>query len=282
MKNIHREFMSKTNARRLMSAVIRVLACSLGLLALPAVSLAATIYGVMAPLSLDFSSVPVGTTSPAQVVTFVSVYSFGGEIVNDLSNYNGASSGDFAIGGPCNGGSAMLADPGDRCIYTITFTPTATGSRSGTLWIHTQYSGDFSIPLTGTGTMPADSIAIDPVVQTTLYSALEGSGVYKSIDSGANWTPATTQPTNTRVKALVISKTDRSTLYVASNGGGVYLSSNGGVTWSACATQPANLNLRSLAIDASGKLYAGSEAGVFASSDGCATWSAMNNGLPTP
>lgn len=124
------------------------------------------------------------------------------------------------------------------------------------------------------------SIVIDPAAPATLYSGLDGAGVYKSTDSGANWTAATAQPANTRIKALAIQPGDGSKLYAATYGGGAFKSADSGANWSACATQPANLNLLSLTMDTAGKLYAGSEAGVFVSSDACDNWAAMNTGLP--
>jgi hypothetical protein len=137
-----------------------------------------------------------------------------------------------------------------------------------------------TITLTGTGVISADSIVIDPVTSTTLYAGLNGAGVYKSLNSGANWAAATTQPANKSVKALVINKGDTKILYAGTYGGGVYKSVDSGLTWAACATNQANLYIRSLSIDGNGKLYAGTEAGVFVSADACATWTAMNTGLP--
>ena len=124
------------------------------------------------------------------------------------------------------------------------------------------------------------SIVIDPVTSTTLYAGLDGSGIYKSTNSGSSWTAATTQPTNPNVKALVIKPGSPATLFVATYGGGVFTSTNSAATWAACATQPTNQNLLSLVIDANGKIYAGSEAGVFVSSDDCTHWTALNTGLP--
>jgi hypothetical protein len=127
----------------------------------------------------------------------------------------------------------------------------------------------------------AGVIVIDPESPTTLYTAIDGSGIYKSTDGASTWVPANTQPTNTHIKALVVKPGDSARLFAASYGSGVYHSINSGVDWSVCAnTNLTNLNLLSLTIDAGGKLFAGSEAGVFVSSDNCATWSAMSSGLP--
>jgi hypothetical protein len=124
-------------------------------------------------------------------------------------------------------------------------------------------------------------LTIDPVTTSTLYAGVDGSSVYKSIDSGATWTAAITQPGNSAIRALVIKAGDSTKLYAATYGSGLFASADSGAIWSACAvTGLTNQNIISLTIDGSGKLYAGSEAGVYVSADGCATWTAMNSGLP--
>jgi len=131
------------------------------------------------------------------------------------------------------------------------------------------------------------SIVIDPISPTRLYAGLDGAGVYKSEDSGGNWTAANTGLANLNVKALQFQSISTvlagtvsysSNIYAGTDGGGVFKSIDSGNTWSAC-TNPGNLNLRSLSLVGS-SLYAGTTAGVFVSSDACATWSARNNGLP--
>lgn len=123
-------------------------------------------------------------------------------------------------------------------------------------------------------------LAVDAAQPAVLYAGLDGNGIYKSSDGGTSWQAATGQPGNTAIRAVRVKPGASGTLFAASYGGGAWKSGDGGVTWSACATQPANLNLRTLAIDAAGKLYAGSEAGVFASTNDCSSWTAMNAGLP--
>jgi len=124
------------------------------------------------------------------------------------------------------------------------------------------------------------SIVIDPGTPAKLYAALEGAGVYRSADSGANWSAAATQPTNLSLKALVIKPGSPAILYAASDGSGVFKSVNSAVDWMACTGQPTNRHVLSLAMDATGRLYAGTEAGVFVSTDDCGTWAALNTGLP--
>jgi hypothetical protein len=127
----------------------------------------------------------------------------------------------------------------------------------------------------------ANSIVYDPLNLLHLYAGIDNAGVYYSTDGGAIWLAAAIQPTNNRIKALLLKPGAASKQFAATYGGGVFASSDSGVSWTACVGNPANLNVVSLGIDANGKLYAGTEAGVFTSADGCATaWTALNTGLP--
>lgn len=92
--------------------------------------------------SLTFPSTPVGVTSTVQTVK--------------LSNQGNASltiasiqvSGDYAESNNCSGSVAA----GSSCTLSITFTPTATGSRSGTLTINDNAAGSpQTIALSGSG-----------------------------------------------------------------------------------------------------------------------------------
>jgi hypothetical protein len=141
-------------------------------------------------------------------------------------------------------------------------------------------------------TIATSSIVIDPVTPTTLYAGLDGAGIYKSSNSGTAWTPASTQPANLRVKALVIkpgTSGNSATLFAASYGGGVFKSTDGGAYWdtpaNACATlsgTAGSQNVLTLVMAATtpAKLYAGSEAGVFVSENDCVSWVAINTGMP--
>lgn len=128
---------------------------------------------------------------------------------------------------------------------------------------------------------PPRVIVIDASNPAKLYAGFDGFGVFRSSDSGANWSPASTQPTNPNVRALVIKPGDSATLFAATYGNGVFVSSDSGNTWAACPNAGlANLKVVSLTIDTGGKLYAGTEGGVFVSNDGCASWTERNAGLP--
>jgi hypothetical protein len=227
----------------------------------------------LTPAALNFGAINVSAGSAAQSAT---LGNSGGSTLDNISIP--AKAGDFAVSHNC---PASLA-AGASCTITVTFTPSATGSRNTPLNITSSAAGSpHSVSLTGTGVIVASSVVVDPSAPATLYAGLNGGGVYRSADGGASWSPAATQPVNLRVRALILKPGDGAKQYAATYGGGIFASTDSGDHWSACAnTGLANLNVVSLVIDAAGKLYAGTEAGVFSSSDNCATWTALNSGLP--
>ena len=79
----------------------------------------------LSPGSLTFNSQMVNTTSPSQVVTLSN------NQTTDLNISGISDSGDFAQTNNC--GSSVAA--GATCAITVTFTPTATGARSGTITV---------------------------------------------------------------------------------------------------------------------------------------------------
>jgi uncharacterized repeat protein (TIGR03803 family) len=86
---------------------------------------ALTAYAGISPSSLKFSSQAVGTTSSPQSVTLTNTGS-------EPLTVSGASvSGDFTVSDNCN---APLS-PGQSCQFTVQFAPTATGTRTGKLFI---------------------------------------------------------------------------------------------------------------------------------------------------
>ena len=99
--------------------------------------------------SLTFSALAVGATSSAQTLTITNPGN-GALIVTDVQ-----ASGDFAQTNTCT----TVAANGGRCTLQVTFTPTTSGVRSGTLTL-TDSAGDSpqSILLAGSGidfTMPS-------------------------------------------------------------------------------------------------------------------------------
>src|SRR5205823_5860093 len=102
-----------------------------------------------------FTPQQVSTTSASQVVN---VYDLG---TDSLTVSNATVTGDFAIQNGC----AAVAPSGGSCTIKVTFTPTATGTRNGTLTISDSSPGSpHTVALSGEGAVP--SAMISPSVLT--------------------------------------------------------------------------------------------------------------------
>ena len=96
----------------------------------------------IAPGSLTFSSQGLGLTSPAQIVTLTNGAS------SAMSIASVATTGDFAETNNC--GASLAA--ASNCAISVTFKPTAAGSRTGSLVVTDSGIGSpRSVALTGTG-----------------------------------------------------------------------------------------------------------------------------------
>jgi hypothetical protein len=102
------------------------------------------------PAALDFGLQLVGTTGTPQTVTLTNRGNTP-LIISDVS-----TSGDYAQINTCVGTFA----PGESCTITVTFTPTATGPRSGTLAVgDNAWASPQTVALSGVGTMPAVTLS---------------------------------------------------------------------------------------------------------------------------
>jgi hypothetical protein len=107
---------------------------------------------MLAPTSLTFGNQALNTTSTAQTVTLTNTGT------GPLTIISIAASGDFAATSTgttaCPITPAMLA-ANANCTISVTFTPTAAGTRMGTLTIMDNAAGSpHTVPLTGTTTPP--------------------------------------------------------------------------------------------------------------------------------
>ena len=178
--------------------------------AAPAVSLSST--------SLTFAGQFIGSTSAAQSVT---VSNTG----NATLNFSGITiSGDFAQANTC--GTSIAAS--GVCTISVTFTPTAAGSRTGTLTITDDASGSpHTVSLTGTGS----SVSVSPATLT-----FTGTIVGETSDAQ----PVTL--TNTNNVALAISSiaiTAGSTYFAQTNNCGSSVAAAGSCTINVTFTPPA-------------------------------------------
>ncbi|MEZ0068078.1 parallel beta-helix repeat protein [Streptacidiphilus sp. MAP12-20] len=103
------------------------------------------------PSALGFGSVATGATSAAQTVT-VSNPTGSAASVSSI-----ATTGDFAQTNNC--GSSIAAN--SSCTVSVTFSPTATGARSGSLTV-TAGGVTNTVALSGTGTAPGPVLGANP------------------------------------------------------------------------------------------------------------------------
>ncbi len=121
--------------------------------------------------SLNFNSEPVGSKSTAQTVTLTN----SGSTALAISSISSISaSGDFASTNTC--GTSVAA--GAACTISVTFTPTASGTRTGTLTIADNASGSAqTVALSGTGAtavVTAPAVTLSPT-SLTFASQTDGT-----------------------------------------------------------------------------------------------------------
>ena len=132
-----------------------------------------------APSTLSFASTAVGATSAALTVTVKASLKGASSAISGLAV---SASGDFArSGGTC----ATAVGAGLSCTLLVTFTPTATGARTGTLSIsHSNTLTPIVITLSGTGSSgaPAAPIAsITPSALTLAATAIGGTSAAQNV-----------------------------------------------------------------------------------------------------
>jgi hypothetical protein len=137
----------------------------------------------LTPSSLTFSSQTVGTTSAAQSVTLKNNGSA------TLSITSIAASGDYAQTNTC--GTSVAA--GSSCTISVTFHPTTTGTRTGTVTIADNAAGSpETINLTGTGaTSSGAQVQLSPSSVTFSGAVLLGQSTSATTVTLANTGTAT-------------------------------------------------------------------------------------------
>jgi photosystem II stability/assembly factor-like uncharacterized protein len=128
-------------------------------------------------------------------------------------------------------------------------------------------------------------LVIDPKTPTTLYAATGESGLFRSSDSGATWTPLGSGLPSQYVIDVVVDPVTPSTLYVTDNQNGVFRSADSGKTWTAVNTSLPHASnqvepvIRFLSVHPKTPsiLYAGTDQGLFRSMNSGRSWTALNN-----
>ena len=150
----------------------------------------------------------------------------------------------------------------------------------------------FSTLISGSGDSTAYGVGVDGdgciYVAGTKFGAdfpgtgdaLNAGGVFKSIDAGNSWDPASAGLLHPHVQALVADAANPANLY-AGTLRGVFLSGNAAASWIPSTVNVGLAAAKAFAIDPAtpSTIYAGTSGGVFKSTNGGVTWVAASTGL---
>lgn len=111
--------------------------------------------------------------------------------------------------------------------------------------------------------------------ESAIIAGTNGGGIFRSVNSGANWGTANTGLTSAAViTSLAILDTNH---FAGTNGSGVYVSADA-VTWlPASSGLPPNSNISSLAVNGTALYASVNGGGVFKSIDNGSSWTAIND-----
>jgi hypothetical protein len=139
------------------------------------------------------------------------------------------------------------------------------GTESLGVYRSSDLGATWSADSAGMGKMQVHDLVADAVNHAIVYAATD-SGVYKSVNSGANWVRSNTGlPAGTAVRALAQDLAHTGLLFAGTFGGGVFKSTDAGAHWTPFVNQSGltTLNVYSLAVDgALTTIYAGTDNGV--------------------
>jgi photosystem II stability/assembly factor-like uncharacterized protein len=128
----------------------------------------------------------------------------------------------------------------------------------------------------GPGGGNVQSVAIDPVISTTVYVGTSG-GVFKSTDDGTTWTAASSGLVPGSAYTIAIDPLKPSTLYAWN--GKFFKSTDGAQSWIMLATLGRGAYAVAIDPQNEGTLYAANGDGVYKSTDGGGIWTDANSGL---
>ena len=118
------------------------------------------------------------------------------------------------------------------------------------------------------------SIAIDPFCSNNVFAVTNGSGIFRSTNSGLTWDETNSGLTGECVTCITMNPGQSGLLYVGTQVKGVFISRDGGEHWHSCNGELSFLTVNAISIvpDNPHIIYAGTSSGIFKSEDGGATW----------
>jgi hypothetical protein len=128
------------------------------------------------------------------------------------------------------------------------------------------------------------ALAFDPITPSTIYAGTYIYGIFKSTNSGGDWTAINTGLTDDYFSSIAVDPKTPLTIYTGSyNDGVIFKSTNGGSSWTTSFVGGYANTICALAIDpiTPSTIYAGTcGIGVFKSTNSGGDWTAINTGLP--
>lgn len=251
----------------------------------PTVSLTGTgvVAATVSPTSLTFASQAMGTTSPAQTVTFTNNQSTALTITSISSNLS-----DFVVNSSCPSSLAARAS----CNVSVSFSPKGQGSRSGTLTFTDNASNSpQTASLSGTGAVPNLSLITvtpaNPSIAAGTTQQFTATGTYtdgstQNLNSSVTWS-ASPQGFATISAAGLATGTAQGTSTVMATSGAITGSTNLTVTpptLVSIAVTPANASFAlgtTLQLKATGTYSDGSTQDLTTS----ASWTTGNSSVAT-
>jgi hypothetical protein len=126
----------------------------------------------IAPGNLSFAPQTVGTTSPGQTVQMFQPGS------TDITINSVTVTGDFAT--TFNSSCVLYPGNSSPCNFTVTFTPTATGTRTGSAIVNSTGSTQY-MAFVGTGLGTTVAISITPSALTYPTQVLNSTSAYQNV-----------------------------------------------------------------------------------------------------
>jgi photosystem II stability/assembly factor-like uncharacterized protein len=114
----------------------------------------------------------------------------------------------------------------------------------------------------------------------TIYAGTPDSGVFRSIDSGHNWTAINYGLTDTHINTL--NTYGNGEIILGTRDEGIFRSSDGGNTWETSNSvfpTVQDYSVNAIAVDKQGQILAGTDGGIFVSSDSGRNWDIKTDGL---
>jgi hypothetical protein len=134
-------------------------------------------YATISPGSLTFSAYQVGTTAPVQTVT---VTNTGTNTLTFTGVSVSAGAADFAQSNNC--GSVPV---NGTCTVNVSFTPSAAGSRTGTLSFAHDGGGVANVSLSGTGQAQSATLSTPSFASTAVGASTTGTATLSNTGIGA-------------------------------------------------------------------------------------------------